>query len=301
MTAAHPTANVVAPEVASEVAPRFRARLADTVATLGSEALARDQRGGVRLRRVAALVLAGLTQLFDRGRVLVVLLPLTFDGALSWSLERGHDGYRTAAVAGLAVAAVFFAWGLLVGRSFHWSLDEYPRTTAVFLRNHPAVVGVISSAIDGFPRTPSEYRSLGAGVPDVGYQFGPYATRRTVAGKVALAASRGLRTAFIFGTTAHVGMATVSGFTRRAVRRRTLVVTVEAAVMLGAIAVAVSALLTHDLFGVAEWVRNTITDRRVLLSVTAILIVIAAVDHSVRRHRYLDEHPIDEHPIDDAV
>lgn len=270
---------------------RFPARLRDTLATLGHEVVGSGAGISTRLRRVGALVLAGLTQLFDRGRVLIFLLPVTFDRALTWSVEHGLDGYRTAAMAGITVAAVFFAWGLLVGFSFHWSINAYPATTSAFLVNHPAVVGVISSAIDGFPRSPTEYRALSAGADadDVGHEFGPYATRRTRLGKVLLAVSRGLKTAFVFGTTAHVGMAKVGGFSPRAIRRRTLVVTTEAALVLGGVAILVSGLLTHDLFGVAERVRGTITDRRVLLSVTVLLIVAASIDNAVRRHRFVEE------------
>ncbi len=267
----------------------FPTRLADTCATLLREAAAPGRGAVVRIRRLAALLIAGLTQLFDRGRILIILLPITFDRSLSWSLERGLNGYVTAAVAGIAVAAVFATWGLLVGWSFHWSLDEYPETTRTFLENHPAVVGVISSAIDGFPRSAAEYRSLSAGVPDGGYEFGPYATRESLPGKGALALSRGLKTAFIFGTTAHVGMAKVGGFRRDAIRRRTVAVTLEAAVVLGGVAVLVSSLLTHDLFGVAERVRDTITDRRVLISASVLLILAAAIDNAIRRHRYIDE------------
>ncbi|MEX2627246.1 MAG: hypothetical protein WD225_10220, partial [Ilumatobacteraceae bacterium] len=75
-------------------------------------------------------------------------MPVTFDRSITWSLDQGLDGYGTAAVAGIAVAAVFFGWGLLVGFSLLWSLEEYAATTNGFLSNHPAVVGVISSAID---------------------------------------------------------------------------------------------------------------------------------------------------------
>lgn len=294
MTATHIDA---ADDVAARVStPRFVARLLDTLATLGGELAASGQGAAITVRRAIALMVAGLTQLLDRGRVLVILLPLTFDRALTWSAERGLNGYATAALAGVAVGAVFFAWGLIVGRSFHRSLDEFPHTTAAFLRNHPAVVGVISTAIDGFPRTPTEYRALGAGVPAVGFQFGPYATRRTLPGKLALGVSRGLKTAFVFGTTAHVGMATVSGFTRRAVRRRTFVVATEAALVLGGIAALVSTLLTHDLFGVAERVRDVITDRRVLVTASAVLIAFAAIDNAIRRRRYLDEAPAPDAP-----
>ncbi|MEX2625615.1 MAG: hypothetical protein WD225_01960, partial [Ilumatobacteraceae bacterium] len=115
------------------------------------------------------------------------------------------------------------------------------------------------------------------------------ATRRTALGKVVLAVSRGLKTAFVFGTTAHVGMAKVGGFSQRAIRRRTMVVTTEAALVLGGVAVLVSSLLTHDLFGVADQVRGTITDRRVLLSATVLLIVAASIDNAVRRRRFVEE------------
>lgn len=249
--------------------------------------LAREVHGSgcslvVRLRRLGALLLAGTTQLLDRGRLLIIALPLTFDAALRWSFDWRLGALSTAAVAGLSVGFVFFTWGLLVGHSFHFSLREYPATTRAFLHNHPAAVGVISTAIDGFPRSRDEFDELN-GPHWSQYEFGPYATRRTIPGKALLALSRGAKTAFIFGTTAHVGVATISGFSDLAVRRRTIVVAIEAAAILAMIAAVVSMLVSHDFLGVAERIRDTITDRRVLITTSVVVIVASAVDNFVRR------------------
>lgn len=237
---------------------------------------------GTRLRRIGAFLLAGLTQLLDRGRLLIVALPLTFDAALRWSLDWRLGAGATAAVAGVSVGAVFFSWGLLVGHSFHISLRAFPTTTGAFLRNHPAAVGVISTAIDGFPKSEAQYAELHQ--PHWSrYEFGPYATRRTTLGKALLALSRGAKTAFIFGTTAHVGVATISGFSDLAVRRRTFVVALEAAAILAAIAALVSLLVSYDFLGVAERIRDTITDRRVLIATSVVVIVASGVDNYLRR------------------
>lgn len=189
-------------------------------------------------------------------------------------------------MAGGAVAAVFFSWGWLVGHSFHWSLREYPATTRVFLQNHPAAVGLVSTAIDGFPKAPAEYDRLGEHRRSAtGWEFGPYATKSTRSSMAFLALTRGLKTAFIFGTTAHVGVAKISGFSDRAVRRRTLVVALEAALVLGMVAVLVSTLISFDFLGAAQRVRDVITDRRVLLTISAVVIVASAADNFVRRRR----------------
>ena len=98
-----------------------------------------------------------------------------------------------------------------------------------------------------------------------------------------LALSRGAKTAFIFGTTAHVGVAKISGFSDRAVKRRTWVVALEAAAVLGAIAVLVSTLVSYDFLGVAQRIRDVITDRRILISVSVIVIIASAIDNYFRR------------------
>jgi hypothetical protein len=227
-------------------------------------------------------MLAGATQLLDRGRILIILLPLSFDRSLEFSTRHGLDALLTAAVAGTAVGFVFFTWGWLVGRSFHWSLREYPDTTAAFLENHPTAVGVISTAIDGFPKDPAEYQRLN-GRFGPHFEFGPYAHTATLMGRMRLALTRGLKTAFIFGTTAHVGVATISGFSPMAVRTRIWVVALEAAVVLASIAVVVSLLVSYDFLGVAQRIRDVITDRRVLITTSVVVIVASAVDNYARR------------------
>jgi hypothetical protein len=256
------------------------------VTTLGREAIGRSCPGAVRLRRLAALALAGGTQALDRGRLLIIILPLTFDRSLEYSFERGQGATATAAQAGVAVAAVFFAWGWAVGRSFHWSLSEFPTTTDAFLRNHPAAVGVVSTAINGFPRTRSEYEELSLRTGTDRYrhfEFGPYATSSSRTSKVLLALSRGVKTAFIFGTTAHVGVAKVSRFSDSAVKRRTWVVALEAAAVLGTLAVLVSTLVSYDFLGVAQRIRDVVTDRRILISTSVIVIIASAIDNYFRR------------------
>ena len=263
---------------------RFAGRLADTVRTLASEIASRHCPPLVRVRRLFAIALAGLTQLFDRGRILVILLPLSFDRSLEFSARHGFDSLLTAAAAGTAVGLVFFTWGWLVGRSFHWSLREYPNTTAAFLENHPAAVGVISTAIDGFPKDATEYERLN-GRFGPHFEFGPYAHKSSPVAKLRLAIIRGAKTAFIFGTTAHVGIATINGFSPLAVRTRIWVVALEAAVILASIAVVVSLLVSHDFLGVAQRIRDIITDRRILITTSVVVIVASALDNYVRRRR----------------
>lgn len=261
---------------------RFTGRLADTVGTLGRELVDAGGGAALRVRRLFALVLAGCTQALDRGRILIILLPLTFDRILEFSTRNGLGATTTAAFAGIGVGTVFFCWGWLVGHSFHWSMREFPATTEVFQLNHPAAVSVISGAIDGFPRDAEEYRTLNGRYGPY-YEFGPYAHKLSFRSKVSMGVVRGIKTAFIFGTTAHVGMATINGFSPLAVRTRIWVVALEAAAVLATVAVAVSLLVSHDFLGVAERVRSVITDRRILVGASVVIIVASAVDNAVRR------------------
>jgi hypothetical protein len=259
----------------------FRHRLGDTLHTLFREELPED---GYRAKRLGAFVLAGTAQALDRARATVFLLPLVFDESLEKSAELGLNGAGTAGMAAATVGGAFGAWLWGVGRSFHMSLNAFPRTTEKVTENHPVMVDVISKAIDGFPEK-EELKDKQPVKPPEGYNVGPYDSRKTWLGKAALAFTRSLKTTFLFGTTAHVGMAKVSEHSDESNARRRRAATAEASVALGGIAAWLSTMITHDMFGAAEQVRDTITNEAYLGSAAAFFIAAAAISNYFARRK----------------
>lgn len=263
-------------------ATKFTSRFADTLKTLFLHEL--PEKEG-RYKKLGALALAGSTQFLDRGRALVFILPAAFDEALEYSYENGLNAYEQAGLAGTAIGAGFGAWGWLVGRSFHTSLNAFPKTTKKVTENHPTMVGVISRAIDGFP-TAKELEEKQPVKPEEGYDVNPYETRKTLLGKAALGLTRGLKTAFLFGTTAHVGMSKVSGHSDKSNISRRQAATFEGSMVLGGIGAGLSAMLSNDLFGVAEEVREVITNEQYLLGASLGTIALATIGNYASRRAY---------------
>jgi len=217
---------------------------------------------------------------------MVFVLPTAFDETLEYAAEHGFNGYQTAGAAGLVVGGLFGAWGYVVGKAFHKAVDAFPATTQKVVENHPIMVGVVSDAIDGFP-SKEELVAKQPVKPEEGYDVGPYDSRKSFLGKAALAVTRGLKTAFLFGPTIHVGVAEVSEHSDKSVEKRRRVVTREAAGAVGAVAVGISAMVTHDFLGAAEQVRDAITDKQNLLGASAFFIGFAALSNWLSRKNYI--------------
>ncbi len=275
---------------------RFLDRLGDTLGSLWKETWEK----GHRTQRLGALALGATTQALDRGRFLIFAAPWAFDHTLTSSAEHHLNSGETAAAAGIALGGLFGAWGWIVGKSFHTSLNAYPQTTEKVTENHPAMVDVISKAIDGFP-SKEELITNHPQKPEDGYDIEPYETRKSLLGKAALALTRGVKTAFLFGTTAHVGVAKVSEHSERSNEKRRRVVTAEGAAVLGAIGAGLSGMVSADFLGIAQDVRDTITDKNVLTGSTVALIALAAVSNYISRRKFLKQESTQEQLVQEAV
>ncbi len=259
----------------------FASRLGDTLHTLFREELPED---GHRWRRVGAFALGATTQALDRGRAMVLAVPFAFDRSVEFATEHGLNGYGTAALAALAVGGTFGVWSQVVGKSFHTAINAFPETTKVTTRNHPVMVRVIGKAINGFP-SQEELAEKQPNKPEEGYDVGPYDTAKTRLGKVALGIKRGFKTAFLYGSTAHVGVAKVSEHSDASNKRRRQVISLEAAGASATVAAGMSAMLTHNLFGVAEEVRDAITDKTNLSLAALAFIGLAAAGNYFERKK----------------
>lgn len=268
----------------------FMERINETLKTLFLEELPEK---GNRAKRVGALVLGATTQVLDRGRAMVFLLPTVFDEVLEHGFKNGWNGYQTGSASAFAVGGAFGLWGWLVGRSFHGSLNAFPATTKKVTENHPVMVEVISGAIDGFPKL-DQLQDLQPSKPEHGYDVSPYQTRQSKLGKIALGGSRGFKTAFLFGTTAHVGVSKVSDHSEESNKRRRRAVTAESALVLGGVTAAVSSMVTHDFLGLAENVKNVITNKAVLGGASLGFIGISTLSNYTARRNQIRENTSDE-------
>lgn len=253
-------------------------RIGDDLSTFWHE----QTEKGHRAERLGALVLGGMTQLADRGRAMVFVLPTVFERIGRWSIEHGWNGYTTATASALAVGGTFAAWGWLVGKAFDYSLKKYPKTTERFIENHPVTIGVLNRAVGGFP-TRRELREKQAVMPAEGYDVSPYDTADSLLGKMSLAVRRGLKGGFLYGTTAHVGVARANQHSDESNQARRRVVTAESSVMLGAVAALVSTLVTHNALGLAQDIKEVLTDATILRNVSIGSIVLAAISNKASR------------------
>jgi len=275
------------PEGADEVAPPdeyevlqtpFLSRAHDTASTYVQEATEK----GHRLHRGAATVGFVATQGLDRARIMAVVLPTTFDHILRHGAEHGWNGYETATASGLAVGGIYGAWCWAVGRTMQASMNAYPATTEEVGKNHPVFIETISSAVSGFP-TEEELAENAKVSPDGGYEVAAYETRKSFLGKAALALSRGFKGGFLFGITSYAGVAKVKNYSDESQANLRRVVTAEQAVALGTVGVGVSTLVTNDYFNAAQNVRDVISNNRLLMAASGVLIGVSFVSNWVSR------------------
>ena len=258
----------------------FTERFGNTIKTFFSEL----PKEGRRLKRIGALAIGAATQLVDRGRAMVFILPTTFDRTITYAAENGLNAYQTAGVAGVSVAGAFGLYAYGIGKAFHKSLNEFPETTEATAENHPVMVETVKGAVSGFPKE-EEIKDKYGSKPDDGYDIEPYETRDTILGKIMLGFNRGAKTGLLYGTTAQTGIAKIDGHSDKSIDKRLKVASTESALFFGGLAVGMSTLLTHDFMGMAEQIRDTITDRNVLLSAAGFFIGWSAIANKLERRK----------------
>lgn len=260
----------------------FSERITDTLSTFGKELTERGQTA----QRLGYLVLGGAGQVADRFRLMAFVLPTAFDETLQFTTEQGYNGYATAALAAGVVGSGFTLWGQAIGRSFRRAINAFPATTKKVTENHPVMVGVIEDAIDGFP-SKEQLKVLQPEIHKEGYEIGPYDTRSALMGKVALGVNRSWRTALLFGTTAHVGVSKVNQHTEESVTRRINATSAEAGAFLGVVAATVSGLVTHNAFGAADEIRDTVSNEKLWMGISVGLVGYSALVNYLSRKGYI--------------
>ena len=130
------------------------------------------------------------------------------------------------------------------------------------------MVGAIGRALDGFP-TEEQMEETHPVMPEEGYDVGAYESRETLAGKAALAPVRGIKTALLFGSTPHVGIAKVSQHSDESTERRLKTVVAEATGFFTALSVGLTTLVIHDSLGMADKIKDTLSNQKLLWGVTA--------------------------------
>ncbi|MBA2279155.1 hypothetical protein H0V99_01805 [Candidatus Saccharibacteria bacterium] len=253
-------------------------RVGEDMATLYNEGTEK----GHRLKRISAFMLGAGTQGIDRLRGVVIVLPAVFDETLEYAYNHAYNGYETAGISGAAVGATFGAWSWAVGKSFHTSINAFPATTKKVTENHPLMVDVIKGAVGGF-MSDEKLKTKDTGHTENDYEVGPYEARSSKLGKAVLAISRGYRAALLYGTTAYVGVAKTKGYSDESIEKLRRTVTTESAVAMGGIAVGVSAAVTNNFFGVAENIRDTLTNKPFWLLVSGALIGISTAGNWISR------------------
>lgn len=269
-------------QIETDKKQKFLSRFGDTLRTLFVKEMLEK---GHRTQRIGAFALAGACQLAERGRFMVWALPWAFDKTMNHAMENDWNGYQTSAVAALAVGSVFGAWEYAVGKTFRASISAFPETTEKVIENHPTMVGVISSALNGYPKQ-EEIAEKQPDKPSEGYDFSPYETQDSLPGKASLAVSRGLKAGLLYGSTAYIGLATVNEYSKKSSERLLQVVSVESATALAAIAAGVSAMVVNNFLDKAEQVRDALTNKTYLIGASIAIIGYSAFANYISRRGY---------------
>lgn len=240
----------------------------DTLKTLKNELWTdREQRA----KRLGAFALGVGSQVADRGRLMVFVLPEVFNHTLTYTMEHNYNTAATATASGVAVGGLFGIWTYAVGKTFQVAANAFPETAKAVEYNQPAMVDSVKRATGGFPKR-HELVQAEPEKPEAGYDVSPYQTRKSAIGKAALALSRGLKTAFLYGTTAQVGIAKVYEHSQESNEKRLKVTGAEAAVALGGIAALVGGLVVTGSVETAQHIKDVITDKSLLLKISLGLI-----------------------------
>jgi hypothetical protein len=295
----HPAEAVFAPPsgppmeldvVESELPPAgLGLRLYDDLITFATEV----SEPGRRVETVTKATLGVLGQAVDRARVSAILLPHAFEESLEFSARHGLNGYGTAGVSGAIVGGLGALWLWGVGKSFQESLEVLPVTTEKVAKNHPVMVEVISDALGGFPDQEKVVKNQGEDRYGE-YEVWAYDARETVVGKVASGTARSLSAGMVYGTTAYVGVSKVRGYSEESTSRFRRATTVEGSLFLGSLAVGVSSLITHDALGLAEDVKNTVSNEKLWMAFAAASIAYASASNWRARRKAKAQGPSQE-------
>lgn len=270
--------NIEVIEQAATLSKGLRGRLKEDAVTLFGEV----SEKGYRTRRIAAVVGGIATQAIDRSRAMIFAVPFAFDHALTYAAEHGLNGYQTGGLAGAAVGTTFAGWTALVGKSFQTTIKNLPETTEKITENHPAMVDVITDATGGFVDKETLAKQT---VPKGEYEVGPYDARSSKLGKAALALSRGIKTVFVFGSTAYVGVSKTKGYSDKSTNKIIRAVTAESYAVTGGLALTVSALVTHNSFGAAQEIREAVTNKPAMLALGVLIVGYSALDNFFKRRK----------------
>jgi hypothetical protein len=241
-------------------------RLYDDMRTMGIELT--QPNGTPNMRKLGATVLAGAAQGVDRLRGLAWIMPPAFDEVLTYSAEHGFNGYEQAGASAAVMGGIFGAWSWVVGRSLQTAINELPETTQKVTENHPAMVAAITRAVGGFPKQ-DDLEQQSSQQLDTGYEVGPYDAKRSLLGKVALGVKRGFNSALVYGSTAYVGVSKSLGYSDESTSRFRRAASTEGSLAFAGLATGVSALITHDSFGLAEDIKDTLAYRPIWFGVAA--------------------------------
>lgn len=259
----------------------FPTRLLDTFRTFGNELTEK----GHRARRLGAFVVGGGAQAIDRFRGLVWILPPVFEEIVSHGYENDWNAWQTSTASGVAIGGIWSVWSYGVGRAFRGSMNQFPETTKKVAVNHPAMVGAVSDAVDGFP-TQEELDKNHREDTGEGYDVGPYETKETLRGKAGLGMWRGVKTAFLYGSTGQVGMAKVNNHSDESNERRLRTIVAESAAVFGSIAVGLSVMISNGSAEKAEQIKEAITNRNYLFTASALLITWSAIGNHLARRKF---------------
>jgi hypothetical protein len=178
-----------------------------------------------RLRTVALGGLALSTQVLDRLRFAVVLVP-----TVSIDVLKHTHSATEAAIAG---GGLFAAWCLTVGGTLTEGMAEFPKATSTFEEDFPGFTSVVEDSLPGLYSENSNRQDEGE------IEKARLAQLRNIGKKVTMHAKRGL-TAIGIGNTAYVAVASVRGRSKGGIHRLSAATGIDGGIMAGLIVGGVS-------------------------------------------------------------
>jgi hypothetical protein len=238
--------------------PTFRARLMNVIRSAGQD----TRESPNKLRTVASGAAALGTQVLDRARVAVILVPTIAVDVL----KHTHNAAEAAAVGG----SLFAAWCMAIGSTLTEGLVEYPKTVETFEQSFPNFVGVIEDSLPGlYPKEEELHESdkNESSVKRIGNKT------LKLAKTAPMHARRGL-TAIGIGNTAYVAVASTRGFTRRGMHSLSSKTGVDGGVMVGLVIGTVGEAiieLGHSHPQVANHIQNVASNKYLWYGVAGLL------------------------------
>lgn len=219
-----------------------------------------------KLRTVALGSLAIGTQILDRARISLILVP----AVATEVMENTNQALPTA----IAAAATFAAWNGSMGEVLNNGLGEYPKAIDSFKGNFPAVVDVFSESLPGLEAddtvSPQEKQSrFRAFFRKIGLH-----TRRAATG-------------IGIGSTAFVATNHAQGKSKSEVRKTNLAVTADTGILVGGIAGAtvetIKKLAERGHVELAKDIQSAVTDMRLWYGVAVLSMISKYVSNRRRR------------------